>query len=211
MTALEIHELSHRLVPGDLDPVDDATFKASIERAIQEEQAFVDAQLGEGRNLIVNTTKGNKRVIHRTDCPSVSQNLDRRASWFRWGGGLAELRRDMRHGGFSPQLPMLATEAELDELNSYRACLSYQPSLKRAEKINVIDKTSSVNNLTERHLGRTFTAESLDSPFTLEKIERTITAEGTSTVLHDQTGPMPIDADGRVLMLPREQNPENNA
>lgn len=59
MTALEIHELSHRLVPGGFDPVDDATFKASIERAIQEEQALVDAQLGEGRNLIVNTTKGN--------------------------------------------------------------------------------------------------------------------------------------------------------
>lgn len=106
---------------------------------------------------------------------------------------------------------MLATEAEIDELKSYRACLSCQPSLKRAEKISVSDKTSSVNNLDDRHIGRTFTAESLDSPFILAEIERTITAEGTSTVLHDQTGPLPIGAGGRVLMLPREQNMENNA
>jgi hypothetical protein len=101
-------------------------------------------------------------------------------------------------------MPVLATEAKLDELKSYRACLTCQPSLKRAQKINVTDKTSSVNKLSDRHIGRTFTAEDLDGPFILEKIEHTITAKGTSTVLHDQTGPLSIAADGRVLMMPRE-------
>lgn len=202
MTALGIHDLLHDLLPDGGDPVDDATFKAIIEQTIQDEQAFVDAQLAEGRNLIVNTIKGNKRVIHRAGCPSVSRCLDRSASWFRGGGDLTELRRDMRQGGFSPKMPKLATEAELDVLKSYRVCLSCQPGLKRAEKIYVASKTSSVKNLTERHIGRTFTAEGLKGPFILVKIEHTITAEGKSTVLHGETGPLAIAVDGRVLMLP---------
>lgn len=204
MTALELHELSHRLVPDDPDPVDDATFRASIERAIQEEQAIIDAQLDAGRNLIVNKTDGSKRMIHRTDCASVSRYLDRRASWLPWGGSLAELRVDMRRGGFRPKMPVLATEAEVDELNSYQACRNCQPGLKRAQKIYAASKTSNVNNLAERHIGRTFTAEGLDAPFTLAKIEHTITAEGISTILHDHNGPIPLAAGVRVLMRPRE-------
>jgi hypothetical protein len=203
MTVLGIHDLLHNLLPDGVDPVDDATFRASIERTIQDEQAIVDAQLAEGRNLIINKTDGSKRMIHRADCPSVSRYLDRRASWFPWGWGLDELRVNMRRGGFSPKMPVLATEAEVEELSSYHACRNCQPGLKQTQKIYVASKTSNVNNLTERHIGRIFTAEGLDSPFTLAKIEHTITAEGISTILHDHTGPVPLGSAARILMLPR--------
>lgn len=203
MTALELYELSHRLTPDDPDPVDDATFRASIERAIQEEQAIVDAQLAAGPKLIVNKTDGSKRMIHRTDCASVSHYLDRRSSWFPGGWSLAELRVNMRRGGFRPRMPVLATEAEVDELSSYHACRNCQPGLKSAQKIYVANKTINVNNLTERHIGRTFTAEGLSASFILTKIEHTITDEGISTILHDQTGPIPLAAGVRILMQPR--------
>lgn len=203
MTVLGIHDLLHNLLPDGVDPVDDASFRALIERAIQDEQAFVDAQLAEDRNLIINQNADNKRVIHRTDCHSVSNYLDRRASWFPYGWDLADLRMEMRRGGFTPKMPDLATETEVYELSSYRSCGNCQPGLKQAQKIYVASKTSNMNNLTERHIGRTFTAKGLDSPFTLAKIEHTITSEGISTVLHDHTGPLPLDSGVRVLMLPR--------
>lgn len=203
MTVLGIHDLLHNLLPDGVDPVDDASFRALIERAIQGEQAIIDAQLAEGRNLIVNQNADNKRIIHRTDCRSVSHYLDRRTSWFPYGWDLAELRMEMRCGGFTPKMPDLATEADVDELSSYRSCGNCQPGLKRAQKIYVASKTSNVNNLTERHIGRIFTAEGLEVPFILAKIERTITSEGISTILHDHAGPIPLGSGVRVLMLPR--------
>ena len=80
MTAPGIHDLLHNLLPNGVDPAADATFRAIIELAIQDEQAIIDAQLAVGRNLIVNQIVYNKRKTHRTDCQSVSHDLDRRTS-----------------------------------------------------------------------------------------------------------------------------------
>ena len=76
---------------------------------------------------------------------------------------------NMRRGGFTPKMPDLATEAEVAELSTYHACRNCQSGLKQAQKIYVANETSNVNNLTERHIGRTFTAEGLGSPLLWRK------------------------------------------
>lgn len=205
MTIPDLFDLKHsrRLSPEDGNPVDDATLAASVEQQIQMEQALLDSELAAGKNLVLNQVKGNQIVVHRPTCKSISVYFDRRASWFPYGSGLEDLRLGMRHGGFRAKMPELATEDDLEQLRSYRSCQTCSPDLRRPIKAYKHVRAITSHKLSEQHIGRLLISEDFEGEFIVTRIERTIDASGTVTILHGEHGTFDLPNGAMVAMLPK--------
>ncbi|MFD1210999.1 hypothetical protein ACFQ36_02950 [Arthrobacter sp. GCM10027362] len=199
-----VHDITYLLFSGNVEVVSDDELLAAINEAAQREQQIVDDQLRAGCDLIINKRGGSKCVVHRTTCASVAHYLDRRAEWLPNGWTVELLRREIRHGGFSPRMPQLATEDDLEEIPTYLSCQICKPDLKRQFKKSADSKTSDPNKLGEDRIGRRFVSPETPEPWTLVRIERTITAQGTTTVLYDENGSVPLSPGTRVRLLPKE-------
>jgi hypothetical protein len=170
-----------------------AEFRANLSLLIEEQKKEIDAALAAGKNLVANKVDYTF-VIHRSNCFAIRHQMDRDEAWTRYDD-------DPRGASWSYDMPNLLTLDEVEALDVYRACLTCNPdTTRRIKKREHSLRSTSVQNIARRHLGRNF--ETIDGEPLGELIAYTVSAE--SVTLRFASGDRMDSECPEVVMLPRE-------
>lgn len=150
----ELAAVNERVWEADLEAraIRSEAFQASIPDRIRDEQAHVDQQIAAGRHLIINRHggSGSLPLVHDVKCFSMRERVDRPEAW--------RLATDDPRGSWSPAaMPEFVTDVDLVTERRYRTCGNCQPLVADpAKNVRLTRPTTTVENLTRRHLGREF-------------------------------------------------------
>ncbi|MFE6966820.1 hypothetical protein ACFVAJ_17050 [Agromyces sp. NPDC057679] len=119
------------------------------------EQAAVNFDLREGKELVLRRPRQGVPTVHLHSCPTVINTVHRESAW----EGVWAARHSGKPGPAMqlPEMPTMMSVAEVEKLESYTACNRCSPPVQQVKKRRQFPTTpTKLSSLAPKHIDREF-------------------------------------------------------